>query len=267
MKKKIILFTDLDGTLLDLTTYSFEKSKNAVKRLKDNEVTLIFCSSKTRLEQLHYQSGLNLKDPFIVENGSAVIFHESFNELPGMNKTLVLGKSSFEIREALVELRNEHPVEFRMFSEMPTGELSKITGLDETSTALAQNRDYSETIIIEEPSNNLAAIEAVLKKSNLAIKHGGRFYTVTSNRSDKGLAVKALLKKYSEFYNKVLTIGIGDSSNDLPMLKAVDMPYLVQCPDRTWLETSLPINRVNGIGPEGFSNMVSTLFKTSLFSL
>ena len=47
---KIIVFTDLDGTLLHPRTYSFEAAMPALKLIKEKDVPLILCSSKTRAE-------------------------------------------------------------------------------------------------------------------------------------------------------------------------------------------------------------------------
>ena len=44
MKK--IVFTDLDGTLLDLKSYSYARSREAVEFLQNREIPLVFCSSK-----------------------------------------------------------------------------------------------------------------------------------------------------------------------------------------------------------------------------
>lgn len=46
-----VVFTDLDGTLLDSETYSCEKSLAMINRLKESGTPLIFCSAKTRVEQ------------------------------------------------------------------------------------------------------------------------------------------------------------------------------------------------------------------------
>ena len=45
-----ILFTDLDGTLLDGRTYSFEKAKPALEAIQRLRIPLVFVSSKTRGE-------------------------------------------------------------------------------------------------------------------------------------------------------------------------------------------------------------------------
>ncbi len=49
---------------------------------------------------------------------------------------------------------------------------------------------------------------------------------------DKGRAVKIATEIISENINdKVISIGIGDSANDIPMLKCVDIPVLIPHPD------------------------------------
>jgi mannosyl-3-phosphoglycerate phosphatase len=48
--KKVIIFTDLDGTLLDYSTYSFEKALPALQLVRERDIPLIICSSKTAKE-------------------------------------------------------------------------------------------------------------------------------------------------------------------------------------------------------------------------
>ena len=47
---KIIVFTDLDSTLLHPKTYSFDAAMPALKLIKEKDIPLILCSSKTRAE-------------------------------------------------------------------------------------------------------------------------------------------------------------------------------------------------------------------------
>ncbi|RLG21689.1 hypothetical protein DRN72_03465 [Methanosarcinales archaeon] len=41
-----VVFTDLDGTLLD-SEYSFEEALDTLRWLEDNHIPVVFCSSKT----------------------------------------------------------------------------------------------------------------------------------------------------------------------------------------------------------------------------
>jgi mannosyl-3-phosphoglycerate phosphatase len=68
---RYLVFTDLDGTLLDSRTCSYEKSLAAINRLEQKGIPIIFCSAKTRAEQEVYRRELGLRHPFVVENGGA----------------------------------------------------------------------------------------------------------------------------------------------------------------------------------------------------
>jgi mannosyl-3-phosphoglycerate phosphatase len=77
--------------------------------------------------------------------------------------------------------------------------------------------------------------------------------------NDKGKAVKVISRMFS-VKCKPFTVGLGDSLNDLPMLKAVDKPILVQKKDGSYadLEVSGPI-KADGIGPKGWNSAVLRL--------
>ena len=62
----MIIFTDLDGSLLQVETYSFEPAIETVHRLRAAGIPLIFCSSKTRLEQEYYQRALGISSPMTI---------------------------------------------------------------------------------------------------------------------------------------------------------------------------------------------------------
>ncbi|MFQ5696467.1 MAG: mannosyl-3-phosphoglycerate phosphatase, partial [Terriglobia bacterium] len=49
---RLIVFTDLDATLLDHQTYSWAAAEPALRRLRLLGIPLVFCTSKTRAEVL-----------------------------------------------------------------------------------------------------------------------------------------------------------------------------------------------------------------------
>ncbi|MCK5185912.1 MAG: HAD-IIB family hydrolase [Deltaproteobacteria bacterium] len=81
MNEKIIIFTDLDGTLLDHYTYSYSEAEEALKLLKEKNVPLILCSSKTRDEIDVYRKKLSNNEPLISENGGAIFIQENYEGL------------------------------------------------------------------------------------------------------------------------------------------------------------------------------------------
>jgi len=68
----ILVFTDLDGSLLNHDDYSFEEARPALDRLRKAKIPLIFVTSKTCREVEPLQNRLGLREPFIVENGGGI---------------------------------------------------------------------------------------------------------------------------------------------------------------------------------------------------
>ena len=73
MQPHLIVFTDLDGTLLDHHSYSWRAASPAMAKLAANGIPLIFNSSKTAAEMRHLQNAMGIRAPFIVENGAAAV--------------------------------------------------------------------------------------------------------------------------------------------------------------------------------------------------
>ena len=82
----LVIFTDLDGTLLD-AAYSFLPAAPALEAVRRTSVPLVICSSKTRREIESYRIRLGNHDPFIAENGGAVYVPEGYFPAAGSAET------------------------------------------------------------------------------------------------------------------------------------------------------------------------------------
>lgn len=263
---RLIIFTDLDGTLLDLESYSFQPALEALARVKETATPLLFCSSKTRVEQLYYQKEMSIRAPFIGENGSAIFIPEgyfSFNyaferAVPGY-RVLEMGISSIVIQRELSNAREKAGLQFRGYAQLSPEELCHLTGLDPEAATRAQQREYSETLV------GLSRLEAetldkVLSPAGLSCTWGSRFCTVAASQTDKGKAVTRLVRLFQKQYEAVRAAGIGDSANDASMLAAVDEAFLVQKPDQRWEHISVPgLKLIEGKGPTGWNRIVCDL--------
>jgi len=230
---KQIIFTDLDGTLLDPTTYSYEKSLDGINLLKQHDIPIIFCSAKTRLEQEVYRAKIEISHPFIVENGGAILIPVNYFPFPVHHHKIIdsllvieLGTPYEEIRKLLDKVRKEDDFHFRGFGDMSVEEVARETGLDMESAKLAKQREYDETVKFDSPQEMNQILEKI-EHTGLNWAFGGRFCDVMGN-NDKGKAVNILLNLYQKMWGETKTIGLGDSLNDLPMLSVVDIPVLVQ---------------------------------------
>jgi len=88
---RLIVFSDLDGTLLDHETYQFDAAQPALDLLKQHGIPLILNSSKTRAEITAIRDQLQNTAPFIIENGAAVIIPPGWFGFPGRWKKSVTG--------------------------------------------------------------------------------------------------------------------------------------------------------------------------------
>jgi mannosyl-3-phosphoglycerate phosphatase len=263
-----LVFTDLDGTLLDSQTYSYEKSLAAINRLKDKGIPVIFCSAKTRAEQQTYRRELELSHPFVAENGGAIFiprayfpfrfdYHKTVDDL----LVIELAIPHTTVRELLARIGKENNLHFRLFQDMSAAEVAAITDLGPESAKLAQQREYDEPVDFdssrEEDSNTFLS---KLEEANLNWSRGGRLYHVMGG-GGKGKAVQILDGLYRRLWGEVRTIGLGNGENDSPMLSQVDLPILVQKTDLTWEDINLPgLRRVRGVGPEGWSKAIVEIF-------
>ncbi len=322
----LVVFSDLDATLLDHQTYSFQAVLPALKKMKERNIPLVLCTSKTRAETEVIAGELGLKHPFIVENGGAIFIPEGY--FPGSfykkARVKVTRKEGYEVIQLGVPYRRLRSV-FKMmrkktglkmvgFGDLSVKEIASVTGLGQKEAEMAARREYDEPFFLEnsfecrlienlpnpdehiigqnhsvgpvpgeaagfwpdqksEDTEDRDKLYSQLKElalsCGLEITSGGRFYHLTG-KNDKGRAVRILKRLYRLQLGKIITAGLGDSENDWPMLRAVDLPVLVARPDGRQVKTpgiGVKLIRALRPGPAGWAEAVDfILFMVDLFS-
>ena len=265
---RYIIFTDLDATLLDHDSYSFEAAIPALNVIKEKEIPLILTSSKSLAEIAEVQNELGIQHPFIVENGGAICLpHEYFKleeGLPIVNgfRIKFLGPSYKEILQDLSEIKQKTSFRFKGFNDISLEEIISLTNLTREKAKKAKTRLCSEPLIWDDTEENFYEFKILLKEKELKLLKGGRFYHLMGY-TDKGNAVRELMILYkNKFpYVQFKTIGIGDSPNDIEMLREVNFPVLVQRPDGSYIDIPAEIEVIlaDGIGPKGWNSAVLQL--------
>jgi mannosyl-3-phosphoglycerate phosphatase family protein len=289
------VFTDIDGTLVDINTAEYGKETDKLIRLiKERNIPLILASAKTRLEQNKIREDLGISDPFIVENGGAIVIPKGYfpdyalsdikyplretqeikNEARDVNHEIVveLGKPADYIRAKLSDIRKKYSINFRGVADISVEKLSNLALISRDQAKRMAQRNYGETIL-QIQSEDIARFIKYVQEDGMKVIHGGRFFDVTVG-TDKGIAVGILKKLFKDkFHNNVTFFGIGDSTNDIPMLNLMDIPILVQRQDSTWVDdgeikmknavdssrssiSSNKLIKVEGIGPNGWENAI-----------
>jgi mannosyl-3-phosphoglycerate phosphatase family protein len=271
---KYLIFTDLDGTLLDHHTYSTKIAKKAWTLLNNRHIPIIFCSSKTVDEQLFLQKKLNIEHPFIVENGSAIIIPNNYFGCPLENSIrltdthdmIVLAQKNIaDIHLVLEKINKEHDTTWYGFTSATIKEIAEVTELRGAAVPRAKHRWFTETLIAAQPNDGA---NVTLNNNGFSLSQGGRFLTIQDHTIDKGKAVNLVTQLFANLWKtRPTTIGIGESLNDAAMLQVVDKPFLVQKPDKTWANIDLNgLTKIDEIGPQGFLKMTNLLLAPGVIS-
>jgi len=256
---RIVVLTDMDGTLLDHDSYSFRRALPTLDLLIRRNIPVVPVSSKTSAEMTRWMKHLYLKGPFICENGCGIVIPSDYfsEEVKGARKDgdvlkLSLGSGITAIRKALGEIALELGVNLRGYGNMSTDEISAVTGLKGEELISSIQREHDEPFLMDEDCD-FEALRSAAGKRGLTVLRGGRFYHLI-NHCDKGKASTILLDLYRQELGEIKVIGLGDSHNDLDFLKVVDIPFVVQRPDGTY-DPRIPedaAERIPAIGPSGW---------------
>lgn len=91
IQQPLLVFSDLDGTLLDSHSYDWQPAAPWLSRLREANVPVILCSSKTSAEMLYLQKTLGLQGlPLIAENGAVIQLAEQWQDYREVNHLILL---------------------------------------------------------------------------------------------------------------------------------------------------------------------------------
>ena len=264
--KKLIVFTDLDGTLLDHSTYDWNPARPAIKSLKEYKFPLILNTSKTSSELKLLRKKLVNVDPYICENGALVFANTQLQETTESDmEAFYFSKSIAHIKNSLNEIKQNYHFDMLGFSDIDIKTLMNLTGLNETDARAAKQREATEPLQWNDNKESLENFSRLLHAHDLTLTRGGRFYHVSSP-VNKGEPIKWLINKYRlmEPETQWITAGLGDSFNDIPMLEQVDYPVLIKN-----TQTKKPnVDHIKNLiesklsGPTGWNIEVLNILKT-----
>jgi mannosyl-3-phosphoglycerate phosphatase len=250
-----LVFTDLDGTLLDHNSYDHREALPALQKLRERQIPVIPVSSKTQAELEVLVQKLHLEGTMIGENGAVIVY-------PG-EEPQIAPPGYLQIRDYLVDSRSNPEYETLGFGDMTVDEVMASTGLDRDMAQLAMCRLASEAFVWHGSESGLNQFRQEIVRVGLRLLKGGRFHHLLGN-TDKGKAVGYVARHLERNgYAVTKTIGLGDSDNDREMLLAVDIPIIVRKHDGTHivLEQRPDAIITNLPGPAGWNRAIQNLLQ------
>ncbi len=257
-KKQIIIFTDLDGSLLDNDTFEFDEIEDYFRELISKGIKIIPNSSKTEAELLDFNEQNNLDLSFITENGSSI---HGLNKIhQNLSDKIIISRTKDEIRniyESNISLDFKNKITHIL--ELDIEKQQKILGLPLDKVQLAIKRDYSLPIKFNGTEIEKNEFIKIMKNSGLTIQAGGRIMNVCDNINKSIAMSEAIRLMKKELNDEIITIGVGDNENDIEMIKNADYSCLVKNEN---FDSSL-INIDNLIksdepSPKGWSDVIKT---------
>lgn len=231
-----LVFTDLDGTLLNHDDYRYDEALPMLAWLKEHQIPVIAVTSKTRVEVEDLLQALSLEEPFVVENGSGVFipltderFDPAQTDIPHQlwhqHQCLRLGCTYDQARTGLKTLSQRLGQPLQGFGDMTVDQLIALTGLGSDDALKAQSREFTEPFV--NPGFASTDLEQHVAEIGFQVLVGDRFCHLIGVEAGKGKAVDRLVQCYQSPQMPIKTIGLGNSPNDLAMLEVVDIPIVI----------------------------------------
>lgn len=260
----LLVFTDLDGTLLDEDSYSFAAATPALARLRELRIPLIAATSKTLTEAMAINTAMGNPHPCIIENGSAVCAPVGYFPEPlagGDSRGYEVVRCGPDYRWLTAELgrlRDEEGYRFTGFADMSDATVARLTNLTSSAAHNARQRLASEPLVWQDSREALDRFGEELRRRGLRLLRGGRFWHVLG-LADKGTAMDWLVGVYRRNgLARPITAALGDSPNDLDMLRTADVPVAIRRKDGSHLALSgkQGARLSDQAGPEGWNSSV-----------
>ena len=275
-----LIFTDLDGTLLDHHTYSWRPAAKALALAHQRQVPVMLNTSKTLDEVLALRRTLENQDPFVIENGAAFFLPEILSanlmryfgtQLQNHNPELVkldnqrLQKIEFGIPRAdilnhLKLLKDRYGWLFEGFSQWSIAELQEHTGLSQEAAKMAANRAYSEPILWQDSDAAYRSFSIEINALGLQLLKGGRFIHVQGKHT-KATPLSDLVHNLAG-NRQCKIVALGDNENDRAMLSVADVAVCIKSPVAKPLEFEHHTGKLiysKEEGPAGWAEVVNKL--------
>lgn len=265
---RLLISTDLDGTLLDHHTYSPAPADRLFAILDKLDIPWVLNTSKTFAELVSLRQALGNSHPFVVENGCAIYVPQTSDiardlKLPtfGDYRVKRLGVERQTLLDALNKLQTQF--EFKGFSDMSVDEVIDLTGLKLSDAKSAMERQFTEPLLWKDSEIALTAFTQLLDQQGLKVVRGGRFVHLMG-KSDKAQAQQWLAQQYQALWKEpVEVMALGDGENDSAMISAALLPVQIRSPSHDFptLDPKVHAYQTQGVGPAGWYEAVSQVLK------
>jgi mannosyl-3-phosphoglycerate phosphatase len=224
-RPQAILFSDVDGTLLD------DRDRLAINAhfvvAFAPRVELVLTSSRTIPELLELQQRLALTAPLIAENGALVAFPPAWRGAR-QNSTRRVAGTPLRVAALGHSAARLRPVVRRCAARLDIPLVEQRDTLPDQGRAIG--RTHSILLRQSVPPARWKAFQTLLQKRGLEATHSGRWLAITRG-ADKASAARYLLARARRLHAPfALAAAVGNAENDISLLAAVERPFVIRNP-------------------------------------
>ncbi len=260
----LLIFTDLDGTLLDHHSYSAKPADHLLWQLRDQSIAdIIPITSKTYYELQALQQSVPIDETIsVTENGSVISAPLGVPFLDdGRPHKIIAGIKYEKILEQINMLPQQLRQHILGFDDMSVAAVAKTTGLDVDDARRAKQRDASEPFLWSGSDEAYSKLRAIMTVAGIQIQRGGRFYHFTG-QATKEQAMKTIINAFSaqQPESHFISIALGDGPNDLAMIEAADIGVIMPNADGIRIDSELPhVRKAATPGPRGWVSVIKEI--------
>jgi len=233
--KRFVIFTDLDGTLLEADGTLSPALEPVLDRLRAQGIPVVPVTSKTRVELLDWVARLDSGGTGAFENGAGLLDGAAVEILPRAVPVV-------DLREALIEASRAAEMPLVTLSDMTDDEIAERTGLARPSISRARAREYDLPFLPLGGELSPRFVNALSGGGHLRLSRGDRFFHLSGDHGKED-AVRRILDRHGA---AATTIGLGDAPNDSGFLARMDVAVIIpreNGPDAS-LRERVPLARV-----------------------
>jgi mannosyl-3-phosphoglycerate phosphatase len=210
---------------------------------------------------------LDLSEPFIIENGGALMIPAGHllqqGEIKGACQEIALSTDVAELADWLSSVIEAEGFRLQSMLDMSIQEIMEYTGLEPGEAERAKLRRYTIPLVWKDDPERLDDFAKLVQEQGWRLLKGGRFFHL-QGQTDKSHAMQTCIQLYEEQgWGKVISIALGDSANDQGMLEKSD--YAVVIPQK--YGDYLKLSRKDGVfiasypGPKGWNEGLLSILK------
>jgi mannosyl-3-phosphoglycerate phosphatase len=219
MQRRHVVFTAIDGTLLDAETHDFSGARPMLQRLHATGVPVVPVTTMTLEEMEPIARELGIRHAMIIEYGGGIArWTDSAWEVEPC------GPSSDMLLDAVREIEDRSGVDLTVYSVLPDDEAARLSGLSGEMLHRSTRRRFSEPFVVA--NGEVTEVIKAAASIGFSVRRGRRFLHLC-RRCDEGEAFTRL----REELRCEVAIALGDSPLDAEFLARAEIPIVVPRPD------------------------------------